>query len=288
MNAEYKTSDDDLSHEDSRARIDIREGEGSSIIYKDPEGMEHEYYPATFASFVVDDIRVVVSLKKPSDELPVPSIVRTVQGTARTLQSSLALIGFPSTKAKKLNFTIEIGDWQPKIEILEEIRYLHLHHRYRFGGAMLGFSPSDDEWWIYCNLSRHLLENLVEEVSLGKVSSMTFSVWIQGLYQDIYWEISPRMSNLLVKPKNHEKDADLLVGFVSSMQWQTAAEDPKDENDPTAVSLNPRAEASIESNQIDSISSAIAKLTAGVESMKNAVVWAVCLIVIALLFIAWR
>jgi hypothetical protein len=285
MNTECKTSDDDLSHVDARARIDIREGEGGSIIYKDPEGMEHEYHPATFASFVVDDIRVVVSLKEPSDGSPLPSIARTVQGTAHTLQSSLAIIGFPSTKAKKLNFTIEIGDWQPKIEPPQEIRR---HHRYSFGGAMLGFSPGDDRWWMYCYLSRHLLGQLVEEISSGKVASMTFSVWIQGLYRDIYWGISPRMANLLVKPKNHEKDVDLLVGFVSWMQWQTAVEGPKDENDPTAVSLNPRAEASIESNQIDSISSAIAKLTAGVESMKNAVVWAVCLIVIALLFIAWR
>lgn len=269
-----------------RVTVDILETDQGSIIYKDPEGMGHEYYPATFASFVVDDIRVVVSLKEPSDGSPLPSIARTVQGTARTLQSSLALIGFPSTKAKKLNFTIEIGDWRPKIEPPEEIR--RFNHRYIFGGAMLGFNTGDDEWWINCKLSRHLLEQLVEEIYSGKVASMTFGVWIQGLYRDIYWEISPRMANLLVKPENNEKRAGLLVGFVSWMQWQTAGEGAKDENDPTAVSLNPRAEASTESNQIDSISSAITKLAAAVESMKNTVAWAACLVVIVLFFIAWR
>lgn len=280
MNTEYKTSDDDLSHEDARARIDIREGEGGSVIYKDPEGMEHAYYPADHISLVAERIRIVTSIHEYACGIGNP-IGRRLEGYARTDYSGISIIGHPVAKNGKLNLYIDAVDFVPHVETPLDLEGLDTRF---IGSARLGFSPGINECNIWCQFSAQDIELLLKDLSSGRVAKLKLSAWIKGLYRDSLWD----RGNIFVWLGRDAKDKNFLEGRISSITWETQEADLKDRIGKDSRNSFESAVDSSESTQTDRFSSAILKLTASIDFIKRTIAWAAGLIVIALLFIAWK
>ena len=286
-----------MANGDEKVIVDVREGERGQIIYKDGEGIEHKYYPARYAYFVVEELQTLVVLNDPPEAQTEPVIVRRIRGTARLEDCSLSVIGDPKSKTRTLAMSFEASDWRPKREPVADDERGTVFSSF-LGGATLGFNRhdwefgNDDEWWSACYLPKPFVEQLEAAIVSGQLTSLRVGLALRGLYSDEGdWAPVSARSNLFIRPNRKDNDIgypDLANGFVSLIVFTTTKVDLRRPPEPEPVESTDDFEPSPHPAPADPVSTAIAALAARVEATSSTIKWVGGFIVVALLFVAGR
>lgn len=286
-----------MAYGDEKVIADVREGERAQIIYKDGDGKEHNYYPARYANFVVEDLQTLVLLNEPPEGQTEPVIARRIRGTARLEDRGLSVVGDPKSKTSTLTISFEASDWRPEREPVVDGELSTMFGN-SLGGAMLGFNRrdweigNDDEWWSACYLPKPYVEQLEAAIVSGQLTGVRVGLALRGLYSDEGdWAPVSDRSNLFIRPNRKDNDIghpDLANGFVSSIVFTTTKVDLRQPPQPEPSEPTDDFEPSPPPAPVDAVSAAIATLAARVEATRSTIKWVAGFIVVAILFLAGR
>ncbi|HEY8606409.1 MAG TPA: hypothetical protein VIM12_04755 [Noviherbaspirillum sp.] len=226
--------------------VQVKSEAAGELVIETPGGKEETYYlnPVRTMRLDVEQLQVYRGgdrMHLLNQDLPTPpELSLYVLGTASLEGRSISVIGEPDNKARRLKIAFRALDEEGR-KRREEWSRKH-DKPVRFTGATVGFLRSDweigndDEWFVECEVSSEMLDEIVSAVSSKSLRGMSIGLTLKGIYADENWAPPSARTNWYLRPNREDNAVDspeMAHGKVTSINLSLADANlrPQQEND---------------------------------------------------------